>query len=226
MKDVLHTRVTAMRRRPRLGDDGGEGWLITFADVVTLLLAFFVMIISVSEMNAGKIEALKEGLAETIGNREVKTPLKDIESGWQSVINARNLQDHTEVTIDDEGVFLEFNNISLYESGSATIQETALPLLNDVASIIQGNLGANYVVEIEGHTDDVPIHNEKYDSNWELSSNRATNIVKHFQSLGIDPGQMKASGYADSRPKTEDESLSIPERRALNRRIIIRVSRD
>ncbi len=223
----LRTRPGAERRRPRLGGEGEQdSWLVTYSDVITLLLAFFVMIMSVSDLNQGKIEALKEGLAEAISNTKVQTPLRDIEAGWQSVIETRDLEQFANVTIDDKGVLLEFTNFPLYDSGSADIQPQALPLLNDVAKVVSNNLQGYYIVEIEGHTDDVPIHNEKYDSNWELSSNRATNIVKYFQEQGLDPMQMKASGYADSRPKVTDETIPVEERRTQNRRILIRVRRD
>lgn len=220
-------RVTAHRRRPRLDEDGaGDTWLMTFSDVVTLLLAFFVMILSVSDLNQGKVEALKEGLAEAISRTEVQSPLKDIESAWKTILEDRDLTESANVTIDEKGVLLEFNNFSLYQSGSADIPQQALPLLHDVASVVKNNLQGHYIVEIEGHTDDLPIHNDKFDSNWELSSNRATNIVKLFQQLGLDPAQMKASGFADSRPKITDPQISSSERRSQNRRILIRVRRE
>lgn len=218
-------RFTAFRRRPRL-DDEGDSWLITYSDVVTLLLAFFVMILSVSDLNQGKVEALKEGLAESVSKKAVQTPLKDISEGWQDVIDQQQLADFAEVTIDDKGVLLEFSNFSMYGSGSADITDNALPILDEVAGVIRNNLQGYYVVEIEGHTDDVPIHNEKYDSNWELSSNRATNIIKYFQQLGIQADQMKASGYADSRPKVTDPTIPVEQQREQNRRILIRVRRD
>ncbi|HPN37156.1 MAG TPA: OmpA family protein, partial [Melioribacteraceae bacterium] len=87
----------------------------------------------------------------------------------------------------------------------------------------------NYLVEVEGHTDNIPINTPQYPSNWELSTNRATNIVKLFIEEGIPPVRLRAAGYADSRPKLSNVDVngnSIPQNQAANRRVVIFVQRE
>lgn len=81
------------------------------------------------------------------------------------------------------------------------------------------------MVEVEGHTDDVPIHTEKFPSNWELSSVRATNVVKYLLAQGIEKERLKAAGYADSRPKEQEQAMPIEEQRQANRRVVVFVRR-
>jgi len=81
------------------------------------------------------------------------------------------------------------------------------------------------MVEVEGHTDDVPIHTEKFPSNWELSSVRATNVVRYLLAQGIEKERLKAAGYADSRPKENSQNLTINQQREGNRRVVVFVRR-
>lgn len=222
MKDSLRKNANVMRRKPRL-DNEGDTWLLTFSDVITLLLAFFVMILNVSDINQGKVEALKEGLSQGFNQEKVATPLNDLKEEIQQVLETYNNQ--SEVVINDKGVNIEFSNVALYQSANANIQPSAISMLQQLAEKLKPHLKQHYIIDIQGHTDDVPIHNATYDSNWELSANRATNIVKLFVSQGINPEKMKATGFADSRPKTTDTNLELNQRRAQNRRVVIEIRR-
>ncbi|NVK37055.1 MAG: OmpA family protein [Gammaproteobacteria bacterium] len=225
MSDKAYKR--GLRRRRATFDADGEGWIVTYADAITLLLAFFVMILSVSDLNQGKIEALKEGLASIISGKEAVTPFNDIKKELNNIIDEHNMQDNVSVDIDMKGVRVEFSNFSLYESGSAAIKPEALPVLAEVTKVIKETTGKTYLVEIEGHTDDVPISTARFPSNWELSASRASNVVKYLMGKGVDKSQLKASGYADSRPKTKLEAGQsyTEEDRATNRRVVIYVRR-
>ncbi|GAA6136204.1 OmpA family protein [Oceaniserpentilla sp. 4NH20-0058] len=216
-----------LRRRRATFDADGEGWIVTYADAITLLLAFFVMILSVSDLNQGKIEALKEGLASIISGKEAVTPFNDIKDALDDIVQQHNMKDNVAVDIDMKGVRVEFSNFSLYDSGSASIKAEALPMLKEVTEVIKSTSHETHLIEIEGHTDDVPIHTERFPSNWELSASRASNVVKYLMSKGVDKERLKASGYADSRPKVEiksGEPISEDDR-AANRRVVIYVRR-
>ena len=216
-----------LRRRRQTFDADGEGWLVTYADAITLLLAFFVMILSVSDLNQGKIETLREGLANAMSGKKPVTPFSDIKKELDEIIGEHGMGENVSVDIDVKGVRVEFSNFSLYDSGSAAIKAEALPMLNEVSKVIESSTHKTHLIEVEGHTDDVPIRTPRFPSNWELSSSRASNVVKYLLGKGVEKERLKAAGYADSRPKAtlaEGESIT-EETRAANRRVGIYVRR-
>jgi chemotaxis protein MotB len=223
-ESVSHKHRSLRRRRPNF-EDSSSSWLITYSDAITLLLAFFVMILSVSDLNQGKIEALQEGLSEMMTGEAPPTPFTDIKKGLESLIENNNLQDQIAVTLDTKGVKIEFANVALYRSGSADIKSDAIVTLEQVTQVIRETSHNTHMVEVEGHTDDLPIHTEKFPSNWELSSVRAINIVKYLLTQGIEKKRLKAAGYADSRPKENNQNLSLNQQREGNRRIVIFIKR-
>ncbi|WP_338353392.1 OmpA/MotB family protein, partial [Thalassolituus oleivorans] len=214
------------RRRPNY-DDSSSSWLVTYSDAITLLLAFFVMILSVSDLNQGKVEALQQGLAEVNASQQPTTPFTDIKRGLDDFVQENGLEDQVSVTLDQRGVQIEFANVALYDSGSADLKDNALPLLQELSRVIRDVSGDSHMVEVEGHTDDVPITTEQFPSNWELSSARATHVVKYLLASGIAKERLKASGFADSRPKpvAEGESESLEQQRKDNRRVVVAVRR-
>ncbi len=225
MADSNSNKQRSLRRRRPNFDDSSSSWLVTYSDVITLLLAFFVMILAVSDLNQGKVEALREGISEMMTGEAPPTPFTDIKDGLEQLINEQGLQDQVSVTLDQKGVKVEFANIALYASGSADIKPSSLSTLNQVTQVIRETSHQTHMIEVEGHTDDVPINTQKFPSNWELSSSRATNVVKYLLAQGIEKERLKAAGYADSRPKENTESLSIEQQRQANRRIVVFVRR-
>ena len=225
MEESLSNKQRGLRRRRPNFDDSSSSWLVTYSDAITLLLAFFVMILSVSDLNQGKIEALKEGLSEAITGDVPLTPFTDIKEGLEELIAQQGLENQVSVTLDAKGVKIEFANVALYRSGSADIKSSAIPTLKEVTRVIRETSHKTHLVEVEGHTDDVPIHTEKFPSNWELSSVRATNVVRYLLSQGIEKERLKAAGYADSRPKEDSENLPLNQQRQNNRRIVVFVKR-
>lgn len=225
MTDPVSNKSRSLRRRRPSFDDSSSSWLMTYSDVITLLLAFFVMILSVSDLNQGKIEALKEGLSEMMTGEAPPTPFTDIKDGLEQLIQDKGLENQVSVTLDKKGVKVELANVALYQSGSADIKQGSLATLEEVTRVIRETSHNTHMVEVEGHTDDVPINTEKFPSNWELSSARATNVVKYLLAQGIEKERLKAAGYADSRPKENLESLSLDQQRQANRRIVIFVRR-
>jgi chemotaxis protein MotB len=216
-----------LRRRRETFDDDGGGWLVTYADAITLLLAFFVMILSVSDLNQGKVEALKEGLATTLTKEDVATPFTDIKKELDNIIQQHDMSQNVAVDIDAKGVRVEFSNFSLYDSGKAALRPQALPMLDEVSKVIETTSHKTHLIEVEGHTDDVPISTPRFPSNWELSSSRASNVVKYLIVKGIDKSRLKAAGYADSRPKQDLKPNQVfdNDMRAANRRVVIYIKR-
>lgn len=219
------SRQRGLRRRRPNFDDSSSSWLVTYSDVITLLLAFFVMILAVSDLNEGKIESLKEGLAEVISSETTTTPFTDIRRGIDDYIEQNGLQDQVSVTLDPRGVQVEFANVALYDSGAASLKPAASPLLQELSRVIRDVSHGSHMIEVEGHTDDLPISNEQFPSNWELSSARATGVVKYLLESGIEKERLKASGYADSRPKEGLDDLPLNEQRKANRRVVVSIRR-
>jgi chemotaxis protein MotB len=225
MTELVSNKHRSLRRRRPNFEDSSSSWLITYSDAITLLLAFFVMILSVSDLNQGKIEALQEGLSEMMTGETPPTPFTDIKKGLESLIENNNLQDQISVTLDTKGVKIEFANVALYRSGSAEIKSDAIATLEQVTQVIRQTSHTTHLVEVEGHTDDLPINTEKFPSNWELSSVRAINVVKYLLTQGIEKERLKAAGYADSRPKANNLNIPLAQQREDNRRIVIFIKR-
>jgi chemotaxis protein MotB len=218
-------RQRGLRRRRPSFDDSSSSWLVTYSDVITLLLAFFVMILSVSDLNQGKIESLKEGLAEIISSEQPATPFTDIKQGLDDYVAQHGLEEQVSVTLDPQGVQVEFANVALYDSGSADLKSDATPLLQELSRVIRDVSHGSHTIEVEGHTDDLPIATAQFPSNWELSAARATGVVKYLLASGIEKQRLKASGFADSKPKADIEDASLSEQREANRRVVVSIRR-
>lgn len=207
-----------------------ESWLLTYGDAVTLILTFLVLIISVSTIDQSKYEKVVESMQTGLGGQtEVEVShFEQLKIDIQEI--SKQNQDAVEVTRDPEGLTLELASSDLFLVGSADIQPDAIKILDQIAvKILEfGQDYQNYQVEIEGHTDDVPIRTLRFPSNWELSANRATNVVKRLIAQGVDKHRLKAAGYADLFPKAPNRDADgnpIAENQAQNRRIVILVHR-
>lgn len=209
-----------------------ENWLITYADMVTLLMAFFVILISVSKPDSKRSEQMTESLKAAGFKQEEITkeqdPFEAVQEEVQAMIETSNLEQDMSVEKTDKGVQLELSSGSFYEGGSAKFSRKAIPVLKKVADILHDFDFDAYKIQVEGHTDDIPMKSEQFPSNWELSGARAANIVRFFIADGIKRELLSAVGLADVKPKVpnvDDEGNPIPANRELNRRVVIRVER-
>lgn len=210
-------------------EEPSEDWLITYADAITLLMAFFVLMFSISELNTEKFEAITAGLVESLTREEVPSPFKDIRKELSTAINSEDGEgQETSVSATTRGVTQEFRGGKIFAPGSAQLLPEAEPLLDRVAQLVTLLGNTNYRVEVEGHTDDVPISTAQFPSNWELSAMRAAAVVRFLISRGVDADRMTAIGLADTRPKQphrDEAGDPIAENRDINRRIVIKIER-
>lgn len=213
----------------RFSDDASDSWLTTYADMITLLLTFFVLMFSISDVSQEKFEEVKASLnGELLKKKQETTPFNAIEQIMKDAIEARGLENDVEVQRDPLGITISLASSSLYESGSANIKGGMKPILAEVARSIDQLDFPNFLVEVEGHTDDVPIRSGRYDSNWELSAHRATNVVRYLIEEGVAESKLKAAGFGDSRPLKPNRDQfgdPIPENQAANRRVVINIRR-
>ena len=134
-------------------------------------------------------------------------------NNFLETIQASALGTRIEVTTHQDSINLEISDNVLFDPGSATLKPLGQQLLDELATLL---VNQNYSVSVEGHTDNIPIENLRFATNWELSSTRATNVTRYLIAHGISAGRLRAVGYADTRPRTDNTTA---EDRARNRRV-------
>jgi len=220
-----------MKRRQQKGglDEAEEDqeWLLTYSDMITLLLAFFAMLIAVSQTDIALWEQMKQGMrSDVAGKEKVETPLAEIKIDLDSLLLEERNQGLVGIVLDKNGIVLSFNSSSLYSSGEAILLPSGERIITKVTQALNALGYYQFRVDVEGHTDNVPINTPRFPSNWELSVARASEVVKFFIREGVDADRLKASGYADTKPvlpHVDEFGRDIVENRAANRRIVIRI---
>lgn len=202
--------------------DSDSNWLITLSDVLSLLLVFFIMFFVMSR-RAGDQKRPAEGGALNIVSRPDLRPVHvnedKIKAELSSAIKKLQMEDNVSVRSFNNEVVVTMNEKVTFRPGETDILKDLFPMLGHIADIIKRY--PSYNVEIDGHTDNVPISTPLYPSNWELSVARATSVLKYFiDSQGIDPSRFSIKGNADQRPLVPNDT---PEHRAQNRRVEIRL---
>ncbi|MBC8337565.1 MAG: OmpA family protein [Rhodospirillales bacterium] len=203
-----------------------EDWLITYADAITLLMAFFVMLLTFAEYDIPAFEEAAAAIKENLTGRESTSPIQLLRIDVNDVVFNMQADQVVKVETDDKGIVIELASKAFYKPGSADIREEALPVLEKMSQTLLAPRYLFYTIEIEGHTDDDPISTPRYPSNWELSASRATGIIRFLISQGFDATRMRATGYADTKPKAPNyapDGSPIPENKSANRRTGIRV---
>jgi len=205
-------------------------WLATFNDMVTLLLTFFVLVLSMSKLDVARVKEAVYAINDAFGMLS-SAEMGDIKAFEPFIIPIRNrrssfsekkreLAEHIDkignmdAKVIEGGVSVILEEKLFFKTGMSEIEEKNYPSLKNLSSILQKT---DCQIRVEGHTDDVPIENKRFPSNWELSVARAVNVVKYFISKGnISPERLSAAGYGDSKPLYPNVS---DHNRELNRRV-------
>ena len=191
-------------------------WVVSYADLVTMLLALFIVLFSISQ-NVTKYQAkiIKDNnvlVPESITMAEIQN-LESLKELFE-----KNLVKNEDIKFfkDSRGLVIRLNTSVLFDEGSAIIKTEAYKTIDDIIQTIS-TIDNNIIVE--GHTDSTPIHNKTYASNWELSTARATNIISYMLKTGkINPKRLSAAGYGEHMQVAENTSSGG---RLLNRRVDI-----
>lgn len=206
-----------------------EDWLITYSDAITLLLAFFVLILSVSEINQSKFEQVTKSINEDLLEKEeYRSPLLDLENSLSFVLLQNNIELESAITTSDNFLKIDLPSEILFESASSELEPGSVRLLSEIADRIKSFNLNNFDIEIEGHSDDTPINSLRYPSNWELSSSRAIAVLRIFIQRGVQQTKLKAIGYAETKPKVPNrDNLGNPikSNQKLNRRVEILIAK-
>jgi len=282
--------MAAGRRKKHGEQENEERWLLTYADMITLLMALFMVLFSISSVNISKYKTLQESLKAAFSgsilpggkaltqsgaqaekqkavtdtaipsivainpsaanqnstgsssstsssssqsisaasaSEQAKAliaaakieqqQLKQLKERLDTYLKAHGLQNQVQTTISRRGLVVRvLTDKVLFDSGQATLKPESLPLLGEVANLL--NVATNHQIAVEGHTDSVPISSAQYPSNWELSTARATTVVRYFLTRGVTASRLAAAGYADLHPIA---SNATDRGRQLNRRVEI-----
>ncbi|RMG67570.1 MAG: flagellar motor protein [Calditrichaeota bacterium] len=238
---------------PNQEEESGEeaGWIVTFSDLMSLLLCFFILLFSFSTIQEQKFKELLASLQSAFGvdqvpeagtregldmlNRNpsktnpnavdelggmVQKEMEKIKSEVEEFVMKNKLGGKVKVEIGDRGAVITISDVVIFPPGEAEFTGEATPILEKITDLLRQ---FPYKVKVEGHTDNVPIHTDKYPSNWELSTARAAKLVRYFIEHGIDPTRLSAEGYAEYHPIADN---ATPEGRARNRRVEIVYTRE
>jgi chemotaxis protein MotB len=217
-------------------DSTGSKWEIVYSGFVLILLCFFITMSSFSTMEAAKVmqfvksfvtavsiipggTKFESGLAVVSDSAEMvdsKSELAKIFQTLEELAYEFNLENEINLVLTREGLVMRMSEHMLFGLGSADIAAEALPLLQKVGAIISKTA---YLIRIEGHTDNLPIHTERYPSNWELSTARAVNVLRYFiKNHNVDPQRLAAEGFSEFHPLAANDTA---ENREKNRRVEI-----
>tara|TARA_R110000772_G_scaffold86050_5_gene180403 strand:- start:382 stop:1056 length:675 start_codon:yes stop_codon:yes gene_type:complete len=221
----------AKKRKPPAGEapDEVEDWLVTYADAITLLMAFFVMLVSFSKVDLPMFDEVKAGIADKIGAGGGDTPLFDLEASLNFELaevspfppNAIN------VGFDNQGVVIDFSSGSFFKDGTTELDEGAIPVLEAIREQLRQPPYDIFKVDVEGHTSNrTPPSGSIYPTNWELSASQAARIVRELIDLGVEPKWLTATGFADNQPKVPNLDVAknpIVANQQQNERISLRL---
>lgn len=237
------------RRKKRIEHDNHDRWLISYADFVTLLFAFFVVMYSISSVNEGKYRVFSDSLSIAFASqpktssdgllkpeeqrlkalvdrrtarlgeqqRKIQEQMKKIAANLGEVMRPMVSQGLVNIVQTKRGVVLDISASALFRAGEAALQPSSVEVLKQMASVLGKE---SYAIEVEGHTDDVPIATVQFPSNWELSSARASSVVRMLIDNGVAAKRLTAVGLASNQPLVPNNT---PENRARNRRVTITI---
>jgi chemotaxis protein MotB len=238
-------------RRHRAGHDGGghenaERWLLTYADLITLLMVFFVVLYSMSSADSSKWQevslALQQAFNVGVLQGQSSTTLSNggssavVEPPVESLISDNEVPQvirindkiaavlavitsqtpDVSVGIDREGIVIRLSGSYLFDSGRAELKPNSMAVLDAIATELRP---LDNEIRIDGHTDSTPIDSPRYPTNWELSVARALAVTRHLsESDGVQASRLTAAGYGEFRPLVGNDTR---EDRAKNRRVEI-----
>lgn len=206
---------------------GGDDWLTTYSDMMTLLVCFFVLMMGVSEVNVDSYEKIKKEMSTSFGGT-YEDPYAKMADKLEEVISVEKLGNEIKLNSKGSGITLIFQGQLLFESGKAQIRPEASLVLQKISDVITSDTEKLFIV-VEGHTDNIPINTEQFPSNWELSAGRAARIVREFETFGVNKEKMVAVGMGESKPlkaNLNEDGTANYENMSLNRRVVVRLTKD
>ncbi|MDF1749837.1 MAG: flagellar motor protein MotB [Alphaproteobacteria bacterium] len=219
------------KRRPPAGEapDEAEDWLVTYADAITLLMAFFVMLVSFSKIDLPMFDEVKAGIADKIGAGGGDTPLFDLEANLNVELAEVSPFPPNAISVgfDNQGVVIDFASGALFKNGTTDLNDGAIKVLEAIREQLREPPYDTFKIDIAGHTSNrMPPKGSIYPTNWELSASQAARIVREFIDMGVQPQWLTTMGYADTQPKVPNLDVAknpIVENQKQNERISLKL---
>ena len=206
----------AMAPKKKQQQDEG-GWLTTYADMMTLLMTFFVLLFAMSTLDPVKLEQFGDSTQKKQGSKKKskKVSLSQINKEVKKLVVEQELQSQVKVSMDARGVTLGIASDLAFSSGTATLSG---PIKSFLVKLVGTMEKATYAIAVEGHTDNDPIRSSQFPSNWELSAARASAVIRYLTSQGIAADKFRAIGFGDTVPMVANDTKI---NKAKNRRVDI-----
>lgn len=231
------------RKKVNRDEPKGDEWLATYSDCVTLLMTFFVLLYAMSSVDENKMRALSQAFRTVMAGEagdtileyslyngdvpliggEIPTDTIDGEKIEESMyyqvskfVDEHDLEAVVDIIETDLGVAIQLRDNILFETSKSDLRSESKEILDSIAALISS---MNNNIVVEGHTDNRPINTAEFPSNWELSVDRAINVVRYFVENGkIDPSRLSATGYGEFQPIVDNDTEENMEK---NRRVNI-----
>lgn len=230
-----------MKKRRNKSSSGSANWLATYADLVTLLLCFFVLLFSFSTVDAKKFQEIMNSFQGSTGVleggktldeinydnpesedeelTEENEELEEIKQYLEKYTAENNLNDKIVIQYNERGLMIRTMDNVFFDSGKADIKSDSKKILIFIGNLLNKQELKEKQIKVEGHTDNVVMNSEEFPSNWELSVIRATNVLRLFvEEIGISSDRISASGYGPNKPVVANDSEA---NKAKNRRVDI-----
>jgi chemotaxis protein MotB len=223
---ITEPKGKAKKEPKKMVENGAPKWVVLYGDLMAVMLVFFVLLFSMSTTDKikyqGTIKSVQEALlsAEKLANLEQTDieKLIEIKEKIDLEFNDSDMRDYIVTGFEKNGIRIMIKDSVFFRSGGSDLLPTAIPILNSIADAIRGHA---YPIIVEGHTDDIPIKTIRFPSNWELSTSRASSVVRFFQNYGnIKSIRLTPLGHADNRPLVANTSNAS---RSKNRRVEIKI---
>ncbi|MBU8879754.1 flagellar motor protein MotB [Bacillus sp. FJAT-29790] len=235
-----------LKRRSSEPAKGAPGWMVTFSDLVTLILVFFILLFSMSQIDMIKFKAISESFREQFfdfypsviplensagqegdmpvkkddkGDSEAEKSLETLLMEVQSFLDKNGMEDVIVANRTERGVVLVLQEKVLFDPGEAILLDDSYAFLDKVGELLTK---LPNLIKVEGHSDNIPMSTYRYPSNWELSASRASSVIKYLiENHQLESNRFIAVGYADTRPIVSNTDA---ENRRKNRRVEIIIS--
>jgi chemotaxis protein MotB len=220
-RSYSQTKINVIKKREI------ETWIYSYADLVTNLLALFVMLFILANSNSKSRADFIRGLEEYVKEKQYATgrlgsgqsELDEFRQLIAVAIQKSELSGQVSLTRNPTGIELTFESAIVFDTGTAKLLPESVEALNQIAPIVAA-LPKKYYLVVEGHADSRPVSSGVYPSNWELSSARAGAVVRVLQNAGVAADRMRAIGFADTKPIDSDRES------VMNRRVVIKIDTD
>lgn len=222
---------TFIRKHAKGQDDHVDAWLMSYADLITLLFMLFAIFVSASVAKHGH-PSLARGepehpyLQARSGTLALGTRFDEAYRTLAGTVTSFSADQYIAVEKIDRGITIDMSSLRFFARGSADIPTEQLPVLRALAQGLKNNLQDGDTIEVEGYTADEPVRNSPFANNWELSAMRAARITAVLIAEGVDPARLHTLSYADNHPlvpNVDARGNAIPDNRNRNQRVVIRV---